>query len=209
IYGTQIKEDYDVGVPLIADMSSDILSRPRDISKYSIIYGGVQKNIGPAGVGFAIVKDDVLGKVDRYIPTILNYQTYIEKESLFNTPPVIAIYACMHTLRWLKEQGGVKAIHKINEKKAKVLYDEIDRNKLFVGTVEDPADRSSMNVTFVMKEEYKSLEPKFLELATSKGIVGIKGHRTVGGFRASIYNAMPIESVKFLVDLMKEFEKKH
>lgn len=206
IYGTEIKEDMDCPVPLVADMSSDIFSRPVDISKYALIYGGAQKNLAPSGVSFVIVKDDVLGKTERAIPTMLNYKTHIDKESMFNTPPVIAVYAAMHTLRWYKQMGGIDAMHKINLQKAEVLYDEIDRNPLFQSTVPDLNDRSIMNVTFIMTEDYKEKESEFLEFAGSKGMVGIKGHRSVGGFRASIYNAMPLDSVKALVDCMKEFE---
>lgn len=207
IYGTEIRKDLDVKVPLVADTSSDIFSRPIDVSKYAIIYGGAQKNLGPAGLAFVIIKDEILGKVDRKIPTYLNYKTHIENESMFNTPPCVNTYTTLQTLKWYKQLGGVKVIEKMNIDKAKILYDEIDRNKLFVGTVKDAEDRSIMNVTFVMKEEYKELENNFLDLAKSKGIVGIKGHRSVGGFRASLYNALSIDSVKVLVDAMKEFEK--
>ncbi len=207
IYGTEIKDDLDVGVPLVADMSSDIFSRPMDVSKYAIIYGGAQKNLAPSGVAFAIVKDDILGKVDRPIPTMLNYQTHIDKESMFNTPPVVPVYAALKTLEWYKQQGGVAAMYKINMEKAAILYDEIDRNKMFNSGIEDIADRSIMNVTFIMDESYKELEADFLAFTTSKGMSGLKGHRSVGGFRASIYNAMPIASVQALVDTMKEFEQ--
>ena len=207
IYGTEIKEDIDSPVTLVADMSSDIFSRPVDISKYGMVYGGAQKNLAPAGVTFVILKDDILGKVDRMIPTMLNYKTHIEQESMFNTPPCVAIYAAMHTLRWYKEQGGVAAMHKKNLEKAAILYDEIDRNSLFVSGIGNEADRSIMNVTFVMKDEYKDKEADFLAFATGKGMSGIKGHRSVGGFRASIYNAMPKSSVQALIDTMKEFEK--
>jgi phosphoserine aminotransferase len=206
IYGTQIKEDYDVPMPLIADASSDIFSRPIDVSKYAMIYGGAQKNLGPSGVAFVIIKDDIVGKVDRTIPTMLNYQTHIEKDSTFNTPPVVNIFACLQTLKWYKQMGGVEGMYKINTQKAGILYDEIDRNNMFVGTAEIE-DRSIMNVTFVMKDEYKDLEKEFIDFASTKGIVGIKGHRSVGGFRASIYNAMPKESVQVLIDAMKEFEQ--
>lgn len=208
IFGTEIKEDIDSPVPLVADASSDILSRPMDVSKYALIYGGVQKNLGPAGLAFVIIKEDILGKVSRPIPSMLDYKIHIENNSLYNTPPVVAVYACLQTLKWLKSIGGLKVIHKINIEKAKILYDEIERNKLFVPTVPDERDRSIMNVTFVMKEEYKELESSFLEFASSKGIVGIKGHRSVGGFRASIYNALPKESVEYLVQVMREFEAK-
>jgi len=207
IYGTEIKEDMDVPVNLVADASSDIFSRPMDISKYAIIYGGAQKNLAPSGVTFVIVKDDILGKVDRVIPTMLDYRTHIDKGSMFNTPPVVAIYAAMHTLRWYKEQGGITAMQKLNVEKAAILYDEIDRNPLFTSNIENVEDRSIMNVTFVMKEEYKAKEADFLAFATGKGMSGIKGHRSVGGFRASIYNAMPRSSVEALIDTMKDFEK--
>jgi phosphoserine aminotransferase len=206
IFGTEIKEDINSPVPLIADASSDIMSRPMDISKYGMVYGGAQKNIGPAGVAFVIVKKDILGKVDRPIPTILNYQTHIDNASLFNTPSCLSVFGCLNTLKWLKNLGGVEKIHKMNIDKAKILYDEIDRNKLFQATVPNEADRSIMNVTFVMTEEYKEKEADFLAYATSQGMVGIKGHRSVGGFRASIYNALPIESIKALIQAMKEFE---
>ena len=208
IYGTEIKEDMDCPVPLIADMSSDIFSRPLDVSKYALIYGGAQKNLAPAGVAFVIVKNDSLGKVDRVIPTMLNYKTHIEKESMFNTPPCVAIYAALQTLKWYKQMGGVKSMHKINVEKADILYSEIERNKAFKATVNNHEDRSIMNVTFIMSDNYKEKEAEFLEFASSRGMVGLKGHRTVGGFRASIYNAMPVEGVKALVETMKEFEKK-
>ncbi len=208
IYGTEILEDYDSPVPLVADMSSDIFSRPVDISKYALIYGGAQKNLGPAGVTFVIVKEDILGKSGRPIPTMLDYQTHIDNGSMFNTPPCLPIYTCMETLRWIKKLGGVGKMQEINQAKAKILYDEIDRNELFVGTAEKDS-RSVMNVCFVMNEAYKELEQEFLSFASSLGMVGLKGHRSVGGFRASTYNAMPVESVQALVDAMKEFEKKH
>ena len=206
IYGTEIKEDMDMPVTLVADMSSDIFSRPMDVSKYGIIYGGAQKNLAPSGVTFVIIKDDILGKVDRAIPTMLDYRTHIDKGSMFNTPPCVAIYAAMQTLRWYKEQGGVAAMHKLNVEKAAILYDEIERNPLFVSGIENPDDRSIMNVTFVMKDEYKEKEADFLAFATGRGMSGIKGHRSVGGFRASIYNAMPKSSVEALIDTMKTFE---
>ncbi len=209
IYGTEIKTDISSPVPLIADASSDILSRTMDVSKYSMIYGGVQKNLGPAGVAFVIIKDDILGKFERSIPSMLDYKTHIEGNSLYNTPACVTVFACLQTMKWLKNLGGLKVMQKMNAEKSKLLYDEIGRNKLFVGTVADEADRSVMNVTFVMKEEYKELEAQFLEFASSKGMVGIKGHRSVGGFRASIYNAMPKESIQALVDAMKEFESKN
>jgi phosphoserine aminotransferase len=207
IYGTEIKEDPDCPVNLVADMSSDIFSRPLDVSRYALIYGGAQKNLAPAGVTFVIIRDDILGKVERPIPTMLDYRTHIEKESMFNTPPCVAIYSAMHTLRWYKQQGGVKALHKLNVEKAAILYEEIDRNPLFVSGITNEADRSIMNVTFVMSEEYKDKEADFLTFATERGMSGIKGHRSVGGFRASIYNAMPRSSVEALIDTMKAFEK--
>ena len=209
IYGTEIREDYDVPVRMVADMSSDIFSRPVDVSKYDIIYGGAQKNIAPAGVTFVIIKEDVLGRMEgiRTIPTMLNYKTHVEKSSMFNTPPVFPVYAALQTLKWYKELGGVKELQRIDEEKAAVLYDAIDSSKMFVGTVK-AEDRSIMNVCFVMKPEYKELEKDFLDFATSKGIMGIKGHRSVGGFRASLYNALPLESVKVLTAAMKEFENK-
>ncbi|MBC8594664.1 3-phosphoserine/phosphohydroxythreonine transaminase [Oscillospiraceae bacterium N12] len=209
IYGTELKEDPVSPVPLIGDMSSDIFSRPIDVSKYICIYGGAQKNLAPAGVTFVIVKNDALGKVSRYIPTMLNYQTHIDGGSMFNTPPVVPIYAAMLTLRWIKANGGVKEMDRRANEKAELLYGEIDRNKMFVGTVTDKKDRSRMNICFVMAPEYKDLEADFLKFATERGMVGLKGHRSVGGFRASCYNAMPIESVQALVDCMQEFEKLH
>lgn len=206
IYGTEIREDINSPIPLVADMSSDIFSRQVDVSKYVIIYGGAQKNLAPAGVTFVIIKNDILGKVDRPIPTMLNYQTHIDKGSMFNTPPCVPVYSALQTLIWLKDNGGIEAMEKRNIEKAQLLYDEIDRNKLFVGTVEKE-DRSIMNICFVMKEEYKHLEAEFFEFATLKGMVGIKGHRSVGGFRASTYNALPKESVEALIAAMQEFER--
>lgn len=207
IYGTEIRHDMDIDIPLVADMSSDIFSRPLDVSKYAIIYGGAQKNFAPAGVTFVIVKNDILGKVDRAVPTMLNYQTHIDKGSMFNTPPCLPIYAGLQTLKWLKDLGGVEEMEKINNRKADLLYGEIERNKLFKHTVEDKEDRSVMNVCFIMNEEYIDHEKPFLEFATTRGMIGIKGHRSVGGFRASLYNAMPFESVEALVNIMKEYEK--
>lgn len=208
IYGTEIREDLDVKIPLVADMSSDIFSRPVDVSKYAIIYGGAQKNLAPSGVTFVVVRHDVLGKVDHKIPTMLNYQTHIDKGSMFNTPPVIPIYTALQTMKWIKANGGVKGMQKRNEEKAALLYAEIDRNKLFKGTVAEE-DRSIMNVCFVMNEEYKELEAEFLNLTAEKGMFGLKGHRSVGGFRASLYNALEKESVELLVATMQEFEKKN
>ena len=205
IYGTEIKYDMDCPVPLIADMSSDILSRKVDVSKYEMIYGGAQKNAGPAGVAFAIIRKDSLGKVSRYIPTMLDYRVHLDKESMFNTPPVFSIFVMNETLKWLKSIGGIDAIHAIDEKKAATLYAEIDRNPLFVGTAEKE-DRSIMNVCFVMAPGYEDLQEEFFAFAESKGMVGIKGHRSVGGFRASLYNACTQEDVEALVATMKEFE---
>lgn len=209
IYGTELRKDPDVKVPLVADMSSDIFSRPVDVAKYDLIYAGAQKNLGPAGATLVIVKEDALGKVDRPIPTMLDYRTHIKKGSMFNTPPVLPVYAALMTLRYYKEQGGVKEMERRDLAKAALLYDAIDSSKMFVGTVTDPDSRSIMNVCFVMTPEYKELEKDFVDFCSERGIVGIKGHRSVGGFRASLYNALPIESVQVLVDAMKEFEAKH
>ncbi len=206
IYGTEIKVDPDVKVPLACDMSSDIFSRPIDVSKYAVIYAGAQKNLAPSGVAIVIVNKELLGKVDRPIPTMVDYRTHIDKGSMFNTPPVVPVFAALQTLKWYKQKGGIEAMQKINEEKAALLYDEIDRNKYFQSTVPNKEDRSIMNVCFVMTEGNEDKQDAFFEYATSKGMVGIKGHRSVGGFRASIYNAMPIESVQVLVDAMKEFE---
>lgn len=208
IYGTEIKYDMDCPVNLVADMSSDIMSRPVDVSKYALIYGGAQKNVGPAGVAFAIIRKDVLGKVSRYIPTMLDYRTHIDGLSMFNTPPVFAIFIMNETLKWLKSLGGIEAVHKLNEEKARVLYEEIDRNPLFVGTAAKE-DRSIMNVCFVMAPGYETLQDEFLSFAKERGMVGIKGHRSVGGFRASLYNACPVEAVNALVACMQEFGKLH
>ena len=181
------------------------MSRPVDVSKYAMIYGGAQKNVGPAGVTFFIVKKDLLGKVSRYIPTMLNLQTHIDGGSMFNTPPVFSIFVMNETLKWVKAQGGVEAVYKMNQEKAAILYDEIDRNSLFVGTAAKE-DRSLMNVCFVMAPGHEDLQDEFMAFAKERGMVGIKGHRSVGGFRASIYNACPKESVQALVECMKEFE---
>jgi len=208
IYGTELKKDLDVKIPLVADMSSDIFSRPVDVSKYSLIYGGAQKNLAPAGMAFVIIKEDVLGKVTRPLPSMLDYRVHIKGETMYNTPPVFTIFAAQQTLTWLKNLGGIKAIQKKNIEKAKILYDEIERNKLFVPTIADPEDRSLMNICFVMKPEYKDLEKPFADFAKSKGILGIEGHRSTGGFRASTYNALPKESVEALVNAMKEFESR-
>lgn len=209
IYGTEIRKDPEVGVRLISDMSSDIFTRPIDISKYDLIYGGAQKNLAPAGVTFVIVKDDAIGKSGRVIPTMLNYETHVKKGSMFNTPPVLPIYSALQTLKYYKQLGGVEVIEKMDLEKADYLYNAIDSSKMFVATVPNHEDRSIMNVCFVMKPEYKDLESVFVEFATARGMMGIKGHRDVGGFRASLYNALPMESVKALVDVMKEFEATH
>ena len=206
IFGSEIRYDMESPVPLVADMSSDILSRPVDISRYALIYGGAQKNLGPAGVTFVIIREDILGKTDRKIPTMLNYATHIKEGSLYNTPPCVNIYTCLETLRWIRGLGGVSKIEEMNKAKATLLYDTIDNSRMFVGTVAKE-DRSLMNICFVMKEQYKDKEEAFMEFAKSKGMVGIKGHRSVGGFRASTYNALPMESVQALIDCMNEFEK--
>ncbi|MDE7402481.1 MAG: 3-phosphoserine/phosphohydroxythreonine transaminase [Muribaculaceae bacterium] len=209
IYGTEIRKDPDVPVRMICDMSSDIFSRPVDIAKYDLIYAGAQKNLAPSGVTICIVKDDALGHVDRVIPTMLKYKTHVDKGSMFNTPPVLPIFAALQTLKYYKSLGGLKEIEKMDIAKAELLYNCIDNSKMFVATVPGTEDRSIMNVCFVMKPEYKELEQEFFDFATSKGMVGIKGHRDVGGFRASLYNALPIESVQALCDCMKEFEANH
>lgn len=208
IYGTEYHEDIDSPVPLIADMSSDILSRPVDVSKYAMIYGGAQKNLAPAGVAFAIIREDMLDRIVRDLPTMVSFRTHVENNSMFNTPPVFPIYVLMETLRWLKSIGGVEEIYRRNREKAALLYEEIDRNPLFRGTVEKE-DRSLMNICFVMSDGNEALAPEFLEFAKSKGMVGIKGHRLVGGFRASCYNACPKESVEALIACMQEFEAMH
>ncbi|MDE6818453.1 MAG: 3-phosphoserine/phosphohydroxythreonine transaminase, partial [Muribaculaceae bacterium] len=191
-----------------ADMSSDIFSRPVDVSKYDLIYAGAQKNIAPAGVTLVIVKDSVLGRAPRPIPTMLDYKTHVNKESMFNTPPVLPIFAALQTLRYYKEQGGVKQLELIDMEKAGVLYDAIDNSRMFQGTARADS-RSIMNVCFVMAPEYKELEQEFIDFAAARNIVGIKGHRSVGGFRASLYNALPLASVNALVQAMKDFEKAH
>ncbi len=208
IYGTEYHTDIDSPVNVVADMSSDILSRRVDVSKYALIYGGAQKNLGPAGVTFVIVREDILGKVSRPLPSMVDYRKHIDGNSMFNTPPVFPIYVVRETLKWLKSIGGVDEIHRRNVEKAELLYAEIDRNPLFRGTAEKE-DRSIMNICFVMNPEYEALAGEFLEFAKSRGMVGIKGHRLVGGFRASCYNALPRESVEALVGVMREFEKMH
>lgn len=208
IYGTEIRKDPDVSVPMICDMSSDIFSRPIDFSKYIAVYAGAQKNLAPAGVTIAIVRDDALGHVDRQIPTMLDYRTHIKKGSMFNTPPVLPIFSALQTLKYYKQLGGLKELERRDIAKATLLYEAIDNSRVFEGTVTDPEDRSIMNVCFVLKPEYKDLESEFVNSCAERGIVGIKGHRSVGGFRASLYNALPIESVQVLVNAMNDFEKK-
>jgi phosphoserine aminotransferase len=206
IYGTQLHEFFPSSIPVVADMSSDIFSRKINVADFGIIYAGAQKNMGPAGTTLVIIKDEILGKTNRKIPAMLNYQTLIEGGSMYNTPPVFAIYVSMLTLNWLKAKGGVEGIEKENIAKSKVLYEEIDRNPLFKA-VAVPEDRSDMNVCFVA--ENPEHEKPFLKLCDEKGIVGIKGHRSVGGFRASIYNALPITSIYVLIDAMREFAEKN
>ena len=208
IYGTEMRKDLDVPVPMVADMSSDIFSRPVDVSKYMCIYAGAQKNLSMAGVTVVIVKDDALGKAPRAIPTMLDYKTHVDNGSMFNTPPVVPIYTALENLRWIKKMGGVEAMDKRAQERADMLYGEIDRNKLFRGTVATE-DRSVMNICFVMNDEYADLEKPFLEYATAHGMVGIKGHRSVGGFRASCYNAQTVEGVQALIQCMKDFEAQH
>ena len=206
IYGTEIREDLDSPVTLVADMSSDIFSRKVDVSKYGLIYGGAQKNLSMAGVTFVIVKDEILGHVSRAIPTMLDYRTHVEKGSMFNTPPVVPIYCALQNLRWIKAQGGVEEMARRAKERAALLYAEIDRNPLFRGTAK-AEDRSLMNICFVMNDEYKEHEAAFLAFAQGRGMQGIKGHRSVGGFRASCYNAMSVEGVKALIACMQDFEK--
>ena len=212
IYGTEIHEDIDSPITLVADMSSDIMSRPVDVKKYGMIYGGAQKNVGPAGVTFVIIRKDLIGSSERPLQTMVNYATHYPEEarnhSMCNTPPVLPIFVMHETLKWVKAQGGVEAMYKINKKKAETLYNEIDRNSMFVGTAVKEA-RSMMNVCFVMAPGHEDLAAEFMAFAKEKGMVGIKGHRSVGGFRASIYNACPQESVDALVACMQEFEKNH
>jgi phosphoserine aminotransferase len=204
IYGTQWQTIPKTSNSLVADMSSDILSRKLDFNAFDLIYAGAQKNMGPAGVNLVVVNKNILGKIKRPIPTIMDYRNHINEGSMLNTPPVFAVYVCLLTLRWLKAQGGVAAIEKKNIEKAALLYDEIDRNELFTGTV-NKADRSKMNVCFVMNDP--SMEKDFLDHAKANGIIGIKGHRLSGGFRASLYNALPLSSVQVLVDVMRSFKK--
>lgn len=204
IFGTQLKQFPEVDIPLVSDMSSDIFSRQLDFSKFGLIYAGAQKNMGPAGVALIVVREDLLGKSGRKIPSILDYQQHIAKDSMYNTPPVFAVYTSFLTMQWLKNKGGIAAIEKVNEAKAKLLYDEIDRNPLFHGTAAYE-DRSLMNVTFVLQNS--KMTEKFDQLWVDAGINGLHGHRSVGGYRASLYNALPLESVHVLVDVMKELER--
>ena len=208
IYGTEYHTDIDSPVNLIADMSSDILSRPVDVTKYAMIYGGAQKNLGPAGATFAIIREDIVGKVSRALPSMVDYRNHMDNNSMYNTPPVFPVYVIRETLKWIKSIGGVEEVYRRNKEKAELLYAEIDRNPLFRGTAEKE-DRSLMNICFVMNPEYEALAPEFMEFAKARGMVGIKGHRLVGGFRASCYNALPKESVEALVETMQEFEKLH
>ncbi|MFT3826703.1 MAG: 3-phosphoserine/phosphohydroxythreonine transaminase [Chitinophagaceae bacterium] len=208
IYGTQwqdLSPFYETGVPLVADMSSDILSRSVDFNKYDLIYAGAQKNVGAAGVNLVVINKNILGKVNRKLPTMMDYRNHIENGSMLNTPPVFAVYVCMLTLRWLKEQGGVTAIEKINNQKADLLYSTIDANPVFKGTVAKE-DRSKMNACFVM--ENQDLEKEFSALCKQHNMIGVKGHRSVGGFRVSMYNALPLSSVEVLTDLMKDFAQR-
>ncbi|MBR2962075.1 MAG: 3-phosphoserine/phosphohydroxythreonine transaminase [Alistipes sp.] len=206
IYGTEYKCDIDSPIPLIADMSSNIMSRPIDVSKYAVIYGGAQKNLAPAGVTFVIIRDDMLQRVVRPLPSMVDVNTHVTNNSMFNTPPVFPIFVMNETLKWIKAQGGVEALYKRNVEKAELLYNEIDRNSLFRPTAAKE-DRSLMNICFVMSEGNEDLAAEFLEFATARGMVGVKGHRLVGGFRASCYNACPRESVEALVACMQEFEE--
>lgn len=206
IYGSQMREFPNTSVPMVCDMSSDIFSRQIDFSKFSLIYAGAQKNMGPAGVALVVIKEDILGKVSRNIPSMLNYKVHIEKDSMFNTPPVFSVYTSMLTLKWLKENGGISAVEKLNKEKATLLYNEIDRNLLFDSYVKNKEDRSTMNATFNLKDsKHKEVFEAQLKQA---GINGLNGHRSVGGYRASMYNALSLESVQTLVDVMQEVERK-
>ncbi len=203
IFGTQIKEFPKTDVPMVADMSSDIFSRRIDVRRFGVIYAGAQKNLGPAGVTLVIIRKDLLGTVNRALPSMLDYRIHIEKESTFNTPPCFPIYVSMLTLRWIKKQGGLPAMERHNERKAALLYAEIDRNPKFKGTVANAESRSLMNATFVCTDDADTAP--FLAACKAAGLDGVKGHRSVGGFRASIYNSMPYESVEALVEVMKNF----
>ncbi|EMY3583295.1 3-phosphoserine/phosphohydroxythreonine transaminase [Flavobacterium psychrophilum] len=205
IFGTQMKSFPEVNIPVVCDMSSDIFSRVLDFSKFDLIYAGAQKNMGPAGTTLVIVKEEILGKTGRYIPSMLDYEKHIKAESMYNTPPVFPIYASLLTLQWLKNLGGISAIEKINNAKANLLYSEIDRNPLFKGTA-NVEDRSNMNATFLLNN--KNHTELFDKMWAAAGISGLSGHRSVGGYRASMYNALPLESVQVLVNVMKELENK-
>jgi phosphoserine aminotransferase len=207
IFGTQLHKFPKSPVPMLCDMSSDFLSRPFDPTPFGLIYAGAQKNLGPAGTTVVIVREDMVGTVQRYMPSMLDYRTFIQENSLYNTPPVFPIYVSLLTLRWIKKNGGLKGMQRRNKTKAAVLYQEIDRNPMFKGTTA-VEDRSLMNVCFVMEEKYAALEKEFLKETEANGMVGLKGHRSVGGFRASIYNAMPKSSVQALADLMADFAKR-
>ena len=207
IFGTQLHKFPKSPVPVVCDMSSDFLSRPFDPTPFGLIYAGAQKNLGPAGTTVVIVREDMLGSVQRHLPSMLDYRTFVAENSLYNTPPVFPIYVSMLTLRWIKKNGGLKGMQRRNKAKAAVLYQEIDRNPLFKGTTA-VEDRSLMNVCFVMEEKYAALEKEFLKETEANGMVGLKGHRSVGGFRASIYNAMAKSSVQALADLMQDFAKR-
>ena len=206
VAGTQMKVFPETNIPLVCDMSSDIFSRQLDFEKFDLIYAGAQKNMGPAGTTLVVLKEEILGKVERHIPSMLNYQTHLDKESMFNTPAVFSIYVSMLTLQWLKDLGGISFIEKVNEKKAALLYGEIDRNPLFEGIVVKE-DRSIMNATFVLKDN--TLTEKFDKMWQEANINGLHGHRSVGGYRASMYNALPLYSVQALVDVMQELERKN
>lgn len=205
IYGTQMKTFPKTEVPIVCDMSSDIFSRALDFSQFGLIYAGAQKNMGPAGATLVVVKEDILGKVSRAVPSMLNYKIMIDKDSMFNTPPVFSVYVSMLTLQWLKDKGGISEIEKVNNQKAELLYKEIDRNPLFVGYVANKEDRSNMNATFNLKNQDQ--KERFDDLLKAAGINGLNGHRSVGGYRASMYNALPLQSVQVLVDVMQELEK--
>ena len=206
IFGTQIKEFPSTNNVMVCDMSSDIFSRQLDFSKFDLIYAGAQKNMGPAGTTLIVVKEEILGKVSRDIPSMLDYRAHISKDSMFNTPSVFSVYVSMLTLQWLKDMGGIPAIEKVNNKKAEILYNEIDRNPLFEGFVSNKEDRSAMNATFNLTNN--TLQKTFDNLWKEAGINGLNGHRSVGGYRASMYNALPLESVQVLVDVMQELEKR-
>ncbi len=207
IFGTQLHKFPKSPVPIVCDMSSDFLSRPFDINQFGLIYAGAQKNLGPAGTTVVIVREDMLGKVERAMPTMLDYRTFIKNNSMYNTPPVFPIYVSMLTLRWIKKLGGLKAMQRRNKIKGAILYDEIDQNPLFRGTTA-VEDRSLMNICFVMNEKYAALEKEFMKETEANGMVGLKGHRSVGGFRASVYNAMEKKSVQALADLMGDFARR-